>query len=170
MEPGGAHPRLTSMRLHTPRATGLILLTGLLTATSLQAASAAGTPPDRAVSSTPTAAPSPSPGTPGQPQTVTPRPGMRNVHPVPWDRAVPDASGRRVRVEYTTGVEPCNVLDHVDVRYSRSAVTITLFEGSDPRAANQYCIQIAVQRATDVSLREPLGHRTLVDGAKSRPR
>jgi hypothetical protein len=95
---------------------------------------------------------------------------MRNVHPVPWDRAVPDPSGRRVRVEYTTGVEPCHVLDHVDVRYSPSAVTITLFEGSDPKAANQYCIDIAVRRATDVTLRQPLGRRTLVDGAKSPPR
>jgi hypothetical protein len=160
------------MRPHTPRTTGLVLLAGLLTATSLQAggASAADAAPDRAVSSTPSAAPSPSPGTPGQPQTVTPRPGMRNVHPVPWDRAVPDASGRRVRVEYTTGVEPCHVLDHVDVRYSPSAVTITLFEGSDPKAANQYCIDIAVRRTTDVTLRQPLGRRTLVDGAKSPPR
>jgi hypothetical protein len=160
------------MRPHTPRATGLILLAGLLTATSLQAggASAAGAPPDRAVSSRPGVVPSPSPGNPGQPQTVTPRPGMRNVHPIPWDHAVPDASGRRVRIEYTTGVEPCHVLDHVDVRSSRSAVTITLFEGSDPTAANQYCIEIAVQRATDVTLGQPLGHRTLVDGAKSPPR
>jgi hypothetical protein len=95
---------------------------------------------------------------------------MRNVHPIPWDGAVPDASGRTVRVNYTTGVEPCNVLDHVAVRYSPTAVTITLFEGSDPRAANQYCIDIAVQRATDVRLRQALGHRMLVDGAKSPPR
>jgi hypothetical protein len=49
-------------------------------------------------------------------------------------------------------------------------VTITLFEGSDPKAANRYCIQIAVQRATDVTLRQRLANRTLVDGAKSPPR
>jgi len=37
-----------------------------------------------------------------------------------------------VAIDFTSGVEPCDVLDHVDVAYGADAVTITLFEGHDP--------------------------------------
>ena len=62
---------------------------------------------------------------------------------------------------------PCSVLDHVDVAYGTDAVTITLYEGSDPISRNVACIDIAMLASTTVKLDQPLGDRTIVDGAAS---
>jgi hypothetical protein len=101
------------------------------------------------------------------PQPVAPRPGMSHVRPIPWQEADP-LDDRTVRVLFDSGVEPCYVLDHVTVTYGTDEVTITLYEGSDPRAEGQACIQIAVEKATVVTLDESLQGRTLVDGSPPR--
>lgn len=101
------------------------------------------------------------------PQTVTPRGGTLNARPIPWQKAeVLDS--RTVRLLFSSGVEPCHVLDHVTVGYGASEVSITLYEGSDPLAGNQACIQIAVEKAVEVVLNEPLGGRTVSDGSSAR--
>lgn len=100
------------------------------------------------------------------PQTVTPRPGMRNVRPIRWQEARP-LDNRTVQVVYTSGVEPCYVLDHVTVDYTPASVIITLYQGSDPSAEGKACIMIAVEKATLVSLDEPLQGRPIVDGASA---
>lgn len=105
---------------------------------------------------------------PSGPETVTPRPGMADVHPVPFESATPEGDGSQVRVVWWSGVEPCNVLDHVEVVETASTVTITLYEGHGPGAGDVACIEIAVQKATLVRLDKPLGNRELVDGAKRR--
>lgn len=100
----------------------------------------------------------------GGPQLVTPQPGMRSVRPIPWREAKP-LDDRTVRVSYTSGVAPCYVLDHVTVDYGADKVTITLYEGSGPLAQGQACVMIAIRKAVDVTLTEPLRDRAIVDGA-----
>jgi hypothetical protein len=101
------------------------------------------------------------------PQTVTPRPGMINVRPTAWQEAEA-LDDRTVRVLFSSGVEPCYVLDHVTVDYGADEVAITLYQGSDPHYADAVCIQIAINKVTEVTLDEPLAGRAIVDG--SRPR
>jgi len=118
-----------------------------------------GTPVEPPVTGTPVAPPMP-----GGPTLVTPRPGMAGVRPVPWQRAVPDGD-RALVVTWTSGVEPCSVLDSVRVSYAARTVTVTLREGHDPAAGDVACIEIARETAVRVSLAEPLRGRTVVDGA-----
>ena len=99
------------------------------------------------------------------PQVVEPTPGMADVHARPFDTAIVRDDGRTVNVDFTSGVEPCAVLDHLDVSYGADAVTITLFEGHDPSAGEVACIEIGVFKRTIVTLDQPLGGRAIVDGA-----
>ena len=46
-------------------------------------------------------------------------------------------------------------------------MTITLSEGSDPAAGQVACIMIAEFKRVIVHLDQPLGDRTIVDGAKT---
>jgi hypothetical protein len=97
---------------------------------------------------------------------VTPQPGMVDVRPVPWTSA--KGKGRTVTVTWVSGVAPCTVLDHVEVRERRRRVTVTLFEGSDPEAQGMPCIESAQYKAARVRLDHPLGDRRVVDGAVRR--
>lgn len=115
--------------------------------------------PDEPVTSTP----SDGPRVPGAPEEVTPRPGMAGVRAVPWTRAKP--RGNEVTLVYWSGVEPCNVLDRVEVEETVESVTITLYEGHDPEAEDVACIELAVQKQTTVMLEDPVGGRELIDGA-----
>jgi hypothetical protein len=127
------------------------------------AAVAGSSPPDDPVSSGPLPADPPPVDT--GPQLVEPRPGMADVYARPFDRAMPDAAGTAVTVDFVSGVEPCSVLDHVDVGYRERSVTITLFEGHDPAAGDVACIEIGVFKRVVVALDEPLHGRRIVDGA-----
>jgi hypothetical protein len=98
------------------------------------------------------------------PSPVEPRPGMTGLHPIGWDDASVAGDGRTVTVSFWSGVEPCYVLDHVDVRYGKGTVTITLYEGSDPDAKDTACIEIAQYKSVTITLDEDLGDRKLVDG------
>jgi hypothetical protein len=126
-----------------------------------------GTGPDAVVSSTPC---------PGDDQSrvhdvdegaqlVEPTPGMSGVRPRAFDEAVVAADGSSVTVFFWSGVEPCYVLDHVEVGYGADAVTITLFEGHDASAGDVACIEIALLKKVVVQLDEPVGDRRIVDGA-----
>jgi hypothetical protein len=118
--------------------------------------------PDEPVSSTP------SPGGSGRGQRprrlVVPKPGMDDVRPIRW-QSVRSVDARTLMVRFTSGVEPCYVLDHVDVEYGRKHVAITLFEGHDPQVENVACIELAELKRVRVELAEPLGGRRVVDGA-----
>lgn len=120
----------------------------------------AGNPgPDEPVTSTP----SDGPQAPDEPDEVTPRPGMADVRAVPWRRA--KVRGDRVTLLYWSGVEPCNVLDRVEVEETAESVTITLYEGHDPEAQDVACIELAVEKQTTVVLEAPVAGRKLIDGA-----
>ncbi len=76
--------------------------------------------------------------------------------------------GAAVKLFWWSGVEPCNVLDRVEVEYTDEAVTMTLFEGHTETEEDVACIEIAMKKATIVELDEPLGDREIVDGAAAR--
>jgi hypothetical protein len=99
------------------------------------------------------------------PQIVEPMPGMADVHPIAFDSAKVGEDDRIVTIDFVAGVEPCSVLDHVDVSYAADAVTITLFEGHDPDAGMVACPAIAMFKRTIVTLDQPLDGRAIIDGA-----
>lgn len=97
------------------------------------------------------------------PTIVTPSPGMDNVHPVNFRRA--EVTGdRTLRIHYESGVAPCSVLDRVEVDYRETEIAISLFEGSDPAFKQVACIMIAQFKAVDLTLKEPVGGRAIVEG------
>ena len=103
-------------------------------------------------------------GDPSTAQPVEPTPGMAGVRARPFDRAMLNDDGT-VTILFTSGVEPCAVLDHVTVDEGDTAVTITLYEGHDPDAGDVACIEIAVLKSVTITLDPPLDGRSIVDGA-----
>jgi hypothetical protein len=93
---------------------------------------------------------------------------MAGVHARPFDDATIGDDDVTVTIDFVSGVEPCSVLDHVGVSYGADAVTITLFEGYDPAAGGVACIDIGVFKRVVITLDQPLGDRTIVDGGASR--
>lgn len=126
-----------------------------------------GTGPDAAVSYTP--CPDDEPPVVTDPdqgaKLVEPTPGMADVRSHIFDHVFVNDDGSSVTVFFWSGVEPCYVLDHVDVREGPGAVTITLFEGHDASAGDVACIEIALLKKVVVSLDAPVGDRRIVDGA-----
>jgi hypothetical protein len=98
-------------------------------------------------------------------QKVEPTPGMSDLYPRAFDKAVVGDDGRTLTIFFWSGVEPCYVLDHVDVDYRADAITVTLFEGHDASAGDVACIEIALIKKVVVQLDEPVGDRRIVDGA-----
>jgi len=142
----------------------MIVVIGVLVVVAAGAAFAAATDgPDTPVSSGPiTANPPPHDG---GPQVVEPRPGMADVVARPFDTATVGEDDTTVTIDFVSGIEPCSVLDRVEVRSGASTVTITLFEGHDPNAGDVACIEIGVLKRVVVQLDEPVDGRTVVDGA-----
>ena len=126
-----------------------------------------GTGPDAAVSYTP--CPGDEPPLVTDPdagaQLVEPTPGMADVRPHIFDHAVVGDDGSSVTIFFWSGVEPCYVLDHVDIDEGPDAVTITLFEGHDTTDGDVACIDIALLKKVVVQLDGPVGDRAIVDGA-----
>jgi hypothetical protein len=126
-----------------------------------------GTGPDASVSYTPC---------PGyeDPKTTNPYDGAQKVEPTPgmsgvsariFDKVVVGDDDRTLTIFFWSGVEPCYVLDRVDVDEGPDAITITLFEGHDASAGDVACIEVAVLKMVVVPLDEPVGDRRIVDGA-----
>ena len=105
----------------------------------------------------------PDPGTGDQ--FVDPQPGQLDVHPVAIDLLTAAVEGRHVVVtaSWTSGVEPCYVLDTIVVDKADRAITITLREGHGP--GDVVCIEIAMQKSTRIDLGElDPGTYTISDG------
>jgi hypothetical protein len=122
-----------------------------------------GSGPDGVVSNAPCQPAGPP--TEPRPQIVVPRPGMSGVTPIAFSSATVRPDDRTIDVRFWSGVEPCSVLDHVDVAYGSDTVTITLFQGSDPTAGMVACPDIAMLKQVTVTLDQDLGGRRIVDGA-----
>jgi hypothetical protein len=94
---------------------------------------------------------------PGGVELVEPQPGQQDVHPVAIERMDATASGRVVSVDayWTSGVDPCYVLDRVEVQLNEEEQTadVTILEGtSDPDAI---CVMMAVAKHTIISFEVP---------------
>ena len=93
---------------------------------------------------------------PGGVELVKPQPGQQNVHPVALERMDATASGTAVSVDayWTSGVDPCYVLDHVQVDvHDDQTVDVTVVEGtSDP---NAICVMMAVSKHTIFTFEVP---------------
>ena len=98
-------------------------------------------------------------------QRVEPTPGMSDLYPHAFDKLVVGDDGKTLAIFFWSGVEPCYVLDHVDVDYGPGAITVTLFEGHDASAGDVACIDIALLKKVVVQLDELVGDRRVVDGA-----
>lgn len=175
--PARAEPATCADRLRTMnrRLRTAALATGLLLLTLMVAACAAGT----AASPSPLE-PSPAPPASGPPASapppaeggafVVPKPGQLDVREVPADLLEATVDGRRVvvTVTWTSGVEPCNVLDTVIVHHDGPTYTITLREGRGP--GDPICIAIAETHRTQVDLGElESGTYTIADGTAGAP-
>ena len=118
-------------------------------------------PPDSPIASTP----NPSGPKPGPtPLLVTPRPGLVDPRPHAWE-SVDVRNDRTLLIQFYGGVEECYGLDHVDVKYARKQITVTMYEGRVPTAG--VCVDMAVLKEVRVQLNEALNGRRVVDGATS---
>jgi len=100
----------------------------------------------------------------GGAKLVTPQGDAENVIPGAW-RRIKILDEDTLRVFCWGGVEPCSVLDSVDVSYFGDQVALTLFQGAGSNSANKVCPELAVLKVVEVDLTEPLGSRDVVDGA-----
>ena len=89
-------------------------------------------------------------------RVVTPKPGQLDVRAIPAQTLSAAVDGRRVTVsiDYTSGVEPCYILDSIVVAVGADAGTfaITLREGHGP--GDVVCIEIAESKRAIVELGE----------------
>ena len=90
---------------------------------------------------------------------------MYDVRPTSFDAATIGDDDRSLTITFWSGVDPCSVLDHVDVAQRADTVTVTLYQGSDPSAGQVACIDIAVLKQVTVTLGHPLAGRDIADGA-----
>lgn len=162
-EPVTAPGRLRDMN-HLPSArrlgVGVFVLSLVLAACSAGAGPSASPSPvapsaDPSVSAPPSAdapgSPAPSAGNVGdEGKLVVPKPGQLDVRVVKADELVARVEGSNVivTVSWTSGVEPCNVLDQVIVTKGDGTYAITLREGHGPE--DVVCIAIAETHKTEV--------------------
>ena len=89
-------------------------------------------------------------------RVVVPKPGQLDVRAIPAQTLSAVADGRRVTltIDYTSGVEPCYILDSIVVAVGADAGTfaITLREGRGP--GDVVCIEIAESKRAIVDLGE----------------
>lgn len=94
---------------------------------------------------------------------VTPRSGLVDVTPTPWEQVTFNDDQTVATVYWWGGNDACFGLDRVEVDLESDAVTITLFTGSEP--GDVVCTMEVVAKGVEVDLGEPLGPRSVLDGA-----
>jgi len=82
---------------------------------------------------------------------------------VRWESYALSDDGRTLTFTYWSGVDACSRFDHTDVRETSSQVTVTIWE-RDVSGGNP-CVAMAQKKYATVVLQQPLGPRTVVDGA-----
>jgi len=161
----------TLRRLAGPLA--LVLLVTACTGAAGSSASTAPSSPPATVAPSPSVDPNapvgtdvpPGGGDGGNAPLVAPKPGQLEPRPVKMDELKADVTGRKVLVTatWTSGVEPCYVLDRIVVEKGADSFTITLFEGRGP--GDPICIEIAQTKQTQVDLGDVApGTYTIADG------
>ena len=108
---------------------------------------------------------------PGGGKPIVPKPGQLDVHPIAADSLAARVEGSTVIVTatWTSGVEPCNVLDSILVQKLDGTMTITLREGHGPEEVA--CIAIAELHSTVFEVHDvAAGTWTIVDsGGRATP-
>jgi hypothetical protein len=157
---------------------GILTLAVVLTACAGDAAAPSTAPASPSPSSpdTPVTAP-PSDDASGLPEPpvgakpVVPKPGQAiNVHAVAADGLQARVDGRTiiVRATWTSGVEPCTILDSIVVDEGEGTYMVTLREGSTPQ--DIACIAIAEQHVTEFEIPNvTAGSWTIVDSGGLAP-
>ncbi len=143
----------------TTASTSTVSTTGDSTTNSAPS-STTSTTGDSTTSSTTTSAPTSSTST-----TNASRPDLVDVRAVPI-RSVRSPGGGSLELTVEGGVEPCFIIDRVDVVETGEQVELTVHAGSEPGAI---CIQIIELHTTTVTLDQPLDGRTVVDGTSGQP-
>jgi len=111
--------------------------------------------PDDTVTSPPDPAEPPPPG--DGTTHVEPQPGIRDAIPHAIDHISVAADGRTVTVYWWGGVESCYGLKEVRVdQGDDGALVLTVLEGALPDLGDVACIDIALLKATTITLDEPL--------------
>jgi hypothetical protein len=92
------------------------------------------------------------PGGIGGGSLVVPKPGQLDVHDVSIDELHARVQGNSIFVtaSWTSGVEPCNVLDQIVVNEGTGSYAITLREGHGPE--DVVCIEIAMTKRTEFEI------------------
>ncbi len=137
---------------------------GLLATALLAACASGGADPSAAPTQPPSDAPvsappsdgtgvdpNPDPGTGAKP--IVPKPGQAiDVHPVVADTIAARVDGNKIIVTmtWTSGVEPCTILDSIVATKGDGTYTVTLNEGSSPQEIA--CIAIAEQHVTEFEI------------------
>jgi hypothetical protein len=95
---------------------------------------------------------SPPPGANDGGKLVIPHPGTINPHPVSVESIDARVDGRHAtaKLTWTSGVEPCYVLDSVVVSKDGTTIDLTVVEGAADQTA--VCIEIAQRKSTIVDL------------------
>ncbi|MEV6321100.1 hypothetical protein AB0M45_07850 [Nocardia sp. NPDC051787] len=110
-----------------------------------------------AAPSTPVEDPKGNQGTP-----FTADPTIVGAHPIPfrsWTRLADD----KIAVNFETGAPECYGVD-ATVTETDSAVTVELRSGTRADTVGRMCTMIAVFGTLEVSLKAPLGNRTVLSG------
>jgi hypothetical protein len=103
----------------------------------------------------------------GKALVVDPEPISGTALPSHWEEArIIDED--TIKLLFWSGVEPCHVLDRVDVDYGAKKVGVTIYQGTGLNAADKPCIELAVLKSVTVDLEEPLDGRKVVDGTTRR--
>lgn len=94
---------------------------------------------------------------------VTPTSDLVDVQPTPWEEVTFDEDQTTATVYWWGGNESCFGLDRVEVDLEAETVTITVFTGTVP--GDIACTMELVAKGVEVDMGEPLGPRSVVDGA-----
>jgi len=94
------------------------------------------------------------PGNDRQPKIVVPVPGQQNVHAVPIEQLDARVEGRHavLNARWTSGVDPCYVLDHVAFKRDGTTIAVSVFEGTGN--PDVMCVEIAQEKVTAIDLGE----------------
>ena len=151
------------------------LAIALLLAACSSGGAAPSANPSQPPSDTPVSAP-PSTGNGSDPgpvigaKPVVPKPGQAiGLHPVPAEELRARVDGNKIIVTaiWTTGVEPCTILDSIVVDKGEGTYTITLREGSSPQEIA--CIALAEQHVTEFEIPDvAAGDWTISDSRRRR--
>lgn len=85
--------------------------------------------------------------------------GANLSKPIPWQSVNVGTTDSSLTLTY--GLDSCQDLDRIEVAYSRSAVTVTVFAVPNKSA----CSGLRFVRTVDVPLRAALAGRAVKDGA-----